>query len=249
MLRWIVGLWFSIEVAAEISSRSSAPKVMLATHIRWVNLDGLIYILDLKAEAYFALEPSHSEAWMALAAGGHEDRNVLEHLDKDFCETLRANGWLTNIARPSRPAYCRAIRWVPLALRHSALAAWICLIYVSLSLKLRGFNYLVERLESLPTPTDDDSCDGRAKLAEVSFLRAERFFISSRGSDDCLPRSLALYQFLVLCCGLSARHHIGICRYPFKAHAWVTRHRIALLDKQTRVDKFAELAVLGDGAP
>jgi hypothetical protein len=220
---------------------------MLATHIRWVNLDGLIYVLDLKAEAYFALEPMYSEAWMALAAGGRDDGGDL-NLNKDFYETLRENGWLTSTPRPSRSTYWRVIRWVPHNLRSSALAAWVCLAYVSLSLKLRGFNDLLARFESIPAVTDDASCDARAKLAETHFLRAERFFISSRGADDCLPRSLALYLFIVLCCGLCARHHIGICRYPLKAHAWVTHKRVALLDKQSRIDKFSELAVFGDSA-
>jgi hypothetical protein len=219
---------------------------MLATHIRWVNLDGLIYVLDLKSEAYFALEPKYSAAWMALAANGHKNGS---DLDQDFYKTLEANGWLTSIARPSRPTGWRAIRWILRSLRSSALAAWVCLAYVSVSLKVRGFNDLMERLECLPSPNDDGLDDARATLAQTNFLRAERFFISSRGADDCLPRSLALYLFIVLCCGLPARHHIGIRRYPFEAHAWVTHHRIALLDKQSRVDEFAELTFFGDNTP
>jgi len=230
---------------APVLANEASEVFMLATHVRWVNLDGLIYVLDLKAETYFALEPTYSKAWIALATGGREEGR---HLDKDFYNTLRENGWLASVARPSRPARWRAIGWVPRTLRCSSLAAWVCLAYVSVSLKWRGFHDFVQRLESLPPASDDGSQEVRVKLAEIRFLRAERFFISSRGADDCLPRSLALYLFIVLCCGLSARHHIGISRYPFKAHAWVTHHRIALLDKQSRIDELSDLAVFGDSA-
>src|SRR5271166_849726 len=126
---------------------------MLARHVQWANLDGLIYILDLKSETYFALEPAYRERWEAIARYDRSPTNIFD--DEDLYQTAKANGWLTNVAKPGCKTRFVGIRALPRALRASPLAAWACLAYVSASLQLRGFYELMERLQSAPVPVDE----------------------------------------------------------------------------------------------
>ena len=91
-------------------------------------------------------------------------------------------------------------------------------------MKFSGFHAAYSRATSYapvitesPVPAAKPVC---LDTAMAAFHRAERLVFSGRGLDDCLPRSLALFVYLRRC-NLTARHFIGIKRYPFAAHAWV----------------------------
>ncbi len=79
--------------------------------------------------------------------------------------------------------------------------------------------------------------------ALARFGMAENLFVSRRGPDDCLVRSLALFRFLRER-GVPARHVIGVCRLPFQAHAWVEHDGRPLLDTQGSSTLFTPIAHL-----
>jgi hypothetical protein len=73
---------------------------------------------------------------------------------------------------------------------------------------------------------------GEAKEAEPfldAFVTAENFTPLRKAPKDCLPRSLALYRFL-LGCGFPVQQLIGVLPRPFSAHAWVELDGTALLE-------------------
>jgi len=66
-----------------------------------------------------------------------------------------------------------------------------------------------------------------------AFLRAENAWAYRSAPQDCLPRSLALFRFL-LKSGQRADHVIGVRGSPFSAHAWVEVNGARLFDGQDR---------------
>ncbi len=90
------------------------------------------------------------------------------------------------------------------------------MIATSLLLARRGFGETYLRCASLPR--GDGS--GNSERALAIFSKAENFFLSKRGQEDCLSRSLSLFRFLNRV-NVAADHVIGVCRFPFRAHAWV----------------------------
>jgi len=60
---------------------------------------------------------------------------------------------------------------------------------------------------------------------------------------DCLPRTLALYRFL-LSAGIPADHVIGVRQYPFEAHAWVEFEGRILFDSSPEVRPYTRLSRL-----
>ena len=100
-------------------------------------------------------------------------------------------------------------------------------------LKLRGFHAAYSRAKSYATMIDERAVPAQKPVffetAMAAFHRAERLVFSGRGLDDCLPRSLALFVYLRRC-NLTARHFIGVRRYPFAAHAWVEHDGQMLLE-------------------
>jgi len=112
-------------------------------------------------------------------------------------------------SNPARPGLL-------LALHSMIVTAW--------SIARHGFTATYLRYAELPR--GDSIKDVHRSLA--IFSRAENFFLASRASDDCLARSLSLYHFLNRV-NVSAEHVIGVCRFPFRAHAWVeTGGKVAL---------------------
>ncbi len=62
-----------------------------------------------------------------------------------------------------------------------------------------------------------------------AFVAGENLTSLRQAPKDCLPRSLALYRYL-LGCGIAARHVIGVQMRPFSAHAWVETAEGAVLE-------------------
>jgi hypothetical protein len=114
--------------------------------------------------------------------------------------------------------YADAVTKLPLRRGASAptiLLALQSMIATSRALGREGF--AATYLQYAQLPRGNSRTAGRALTI---FARAENFFLAKRGSDDCLARSLALYRFLSRV-NVQAHHVIGVCRFPFRAHAWV----------------------------
>nr|WP_181718619.1 lasso peptide biosynthesis B2 protein [Pedobacter sp.]QJS06272.1 Coenzyme PQQ synthesis protein D [Pedobacter sp.] len=73
--------------------------------------------------------------------------------------------------------------------------------------------------------------------ALAMFKYAENGFRIGTSDIDCLPRSLALYSYL-LAGGIRVDHCIGVRRFPFGAHAWVELCGAPIYDSPDFVKQF-----------
>jgi hypothetical protein len=208
-----------------------------ASAIRWADAQGVVVLLDLRTAQYVALGERASAMWRALVAGA--DRSSAELAE--FAERCVARGYLAPEPPAPAAAPLRAPRagW-PLA------PAWWSLAATARRLARRGFPETYRAYAALRKPhaRPDPRALGRAQRA---FTRAENAFVlrsSLRDKPrDCLPRSLALYRFL-LARGIAADHVIGVTMYPFTAHAWVECGGEAVCDSTEAVRAYTPIARL-----
>ena len=195
-----------------------------------------MFILDTRSGQYFGLPPELAGLWLTLFSGGMGGTGSRNPADGEaaanFIRSLRLRHWLVDGAdvdgaRPrARPAVHSA-RAMP------ALDAFYCRVWFGWTLRFRGFHAAYNRAKSYATAGGAETVSAVRSLAfeaaMAAFHRADRFVISRRGLDDCLPRSLALFVHLRRR-GLAVRHVIGVTRYPFAAHAWVEHGGDVLLE-------------------
>lgn len=221
--------------------------VKLARHVRWKELDGVIYVLDLVNDLYLALDPELTDRWGRFFAEG---------TDKSFPHdpVLRAEferrGWL--VERPvggGIPGHVMRRLFLRRPVRSTApfltLRAWWCLLLVTVSLRTQGLWFTYHVVQQIAKVSRSASVLDR-DVAIEHFLAAERFFITGYGTNDCLPRSLALYAFLAGVCNIPAEHHIGVERFPFTAHAWTSIGGVPCVDSPARLRCFCALSTLPD---
>ena len=164
-----------------------------------------------------------ARAEVAAVTGRHGDGDGDRHGDADRYGDADRHG---DAGRPRGP-----VRWHWLAALRSLLTTNRCLAR-------EGLGRAYERAAGVPLGVP------RIALARAAaaFLAAENVYVSRRGPDDCLGRSLALFAYL-RAAGHPAEHVIGVRRIPFKAHAWVECAGDVVLDR--RFDGFVPLARLG----
>lgn len=223
----------------------------LAT-IRHADVGGCRVILDLRQEKYHVLDAVASRMWPVLT-GETESSAALAEMARDynvpvarlecdldtFATLCTRSGFLhspledfsvENLApaqpradsRPARPSVFRAL--------HAMLST-------ARAIRREGFTATYLRCDQLARGTDTEGADPGVR----AFRRAENFYLAARGSDDCLARSLALFRFLNGA-NIRADHVIGVCRFPFRAHAWVEIDGVPAL--QTSVADYTPLARL-----
>lgn len=200
-----------------------------AAHVRHVEVDGSRIVLDLSTASYLTIDRIGSAFWSALT--GEDDRDAVldelggrfgvgrEVLDTDlaaFADRACRAGLLTARADlPSPP------RRAPSRGSSNGLYSLAATAY---RLRRHGLartydRYARFRRGAARQPLDD---------ALDRFHFAENFFVAAKAPQDCLPRSLALFRYLVAR-GFDARHVIGVRPVPFLAHAWVEVGDRALL--------------------
>jgi hypothetical protein len=220
------------------------------SHVRSRIVDGLAVILDLRRGNYVILDKVATAMWRALLTADPADRILIleqqfavpvPQLAADletFSEQCVARGFLAE--RPTPPAARRTllrVRRGPMALR-----AWWSLLATARSLATQGFSSIYHRYSTFARPVGDETeFDDLLQRAERAFARAEHFFVMRAAPKDCLPRSLALYRFM-LSVGVPVDHCIGVIRFPFAAHAWVECRGRVLNDTEANVRLYAELA-------
>jgi hypothetical protein len=221
--------------------------VKLASHVRWKELDGVIYVLDLVDDLYLALDPDLSEAWIQVFTGRAGDRVG----DLVFRAELERRRWL--VERPvSFGLWGGTVRWLLVcnAVRSArpalTLRAWLCLVLVTVSLRVQGLARTYQVVRLIGKRRQSAAAVLEREEAIERFLTAERFFITGFGTNDCLPRSLALYTFLTGVCSIPAEHQIGIKRFPFTAHAWASVDGVPCVDAPHRLGGFSALSTLPD---
>jgi hypothetical protein len=221
-----------------------------ASTLRHRVVDGLAVLLDLRTAEYIVLDHVATAMWPALLTADPSQRMAIlqnrfnvpdERLEADlssFAQNCIERGFLQYENPPvlERTPQRSGFRGV------LALRAWWSLASTVRALSARGFADTYSRYSRLSKPTTTDgSCKKLLERAELAFVRAEHLFVMRSAPQDCLPRSLALYQFL-LSAGIPADHCIGVRQYPFKAHAWVESGNRVLCDSADFVGRFAELA-------
>ena len=206
-----------------------------------------MFLLDTRSGRFFGLDPQDSCHWLALNAGGAVDG--LSDADDPLLAEARDRGWVLPPTE-TPPHRCRPHGSAPIAMpnlrrRGRAAHAYACLARSYLSIRFLPFSmaytWAARAVSAAPaTPPPD------LHRVLTQFSWAERALWSRRGMDDCLPRSLALFVFLRQA-GLPVIHRIGVCRYPFRSHAWVEHEAVPLLDDSARIARYTPIATLGGG--
>ena len=219
--------------------------------IRSANVGGLVVLLDLRSGEYIALDEVASLMWEHLSDSG-EEPELLESLVRRFdvsrdqletdlrvfrqdCQEKGFLGGKDEIAPPVAGDFKSVL--------FPTLLAWLCLLNTWRSLPRAGFPAVYKACQRLPGVREP----GKAATLDASlqaFIRAQNFVPMITAPHDCLPRSLALFQFLRRM-GFPAEHCIGVKPYPFEAHAWVECGGTVLLDHNYRGREYTTIARIG----
>lgn len=175
----------------------------LADHVSWAEVDGVVIILDAQTGRYLALSADRTVEWVALFSGGKMGKID----DTAFRAQLIDHGWLAEKADKPRHAAKSTF------LSKSAL---YCLAVSFMRLRLCGFHSALRWAEGARAGPESTAFE--PLLAR--FTAREALIPHRRGTEDCLPRSFALYRYL-RAHGVAAEFSIGVKRFPFQAHAWV----------------------------
>ncbi len=203
--------------------------------VRYAVVENIVVILDLRANEYVMLDAQSSKIWQQLLANGASSKD-----HEIFARECTDRGYL-RFDPPATSAYPRRLRTrhVPLV-----LYALYALRDATRALAQRGFALSYRRYASLEKPRSPQ-IPGARRLAKVerAFRFAENFFEHPSAPNDCLSRSLALYQLLIYA-GFSPEHRIGVRLHPFRAHAWVVCSGHPIGDSPGNVQQYAAIAVL-----
>ncbi len=233
----------------------SDERLHVAPCIRHVWIDDRVAILDLQSECYFALDPTASLMWREFAHGHDRDECLqsLRHqfpddparleLDLDaFAKSCTEAGWLVGARCAARQPAQRLPSRGP-ARRFLVLRAWWSLFRMTQLLSLRGFAWTYNAASQRVRARTVQDQDRTLRDAVRAFSRAEEFFHLRTAPADCLPRSLALFQFLGAV-GLPAEHCVGIQQFPFSAHAWTQLHGQVVHDDPLTQERYTVIARL-----
>jgi hypothetical protein len=218
--------------------------------VRYAHVGDALVLLDLKSERYIAFDPIATRMWQALTAG-HDADFVVAELE-------RASGGDRGTIASDFAAFERRcvdsgyLQREPIGAEDGAIVlrvrrvavhrAWWTLMRTLRRLRTLGFSKtyrLYGRIAKPPAVGDQAVLDH----AVAAFRKAENFVRIPNSPKDCLPRSLALYRFLLLS-GLAPAHLIGVQRQPFQAHAWVECDGRIVCDTKERVECYSVIARL-----
>jgi hypothetical protein len=226
--------------------------------VRHVWVKDRITIMDIRSGSYFVLDPVGSFFWDELLQPlSNENRlrklrdrfetdpaRLEEDLDAFAAKCLEDGLLREGLPRPgSRPLESPRARRP--ARHFLEIRAWWRLIRISRSLRTQSFAAVYPE-QMAPVPASDRDPEAEEcflQKALRAFARAENFCHLKKAPQDCLPRSLALFQFL-RSTGLPALHCIGVRQFPFGAHAWVELRGRVLRDTPAVADVYTVIARL-----
>lgn len=216
--------------------------------VRYGALDGTQLFIDLRTEGYFALDPDAARSWQKILDADGIVSSVVASIPNSrerslflsFVEECVHRGFLTT--EPPQPL----VRKAPIvAARRPFLVpvAWWYLATTSFSLRHHGFSKTYLRCEGKPARPVPNLATALDEALDA-FRIAENFIVLRGAPNDCLPRSLALFRFL-LAGGVPARHRIGGIRFPgYRMHAWVDVDSRVLLNSPKDVSEFHVIATI-----
>lgn len=211
---------------------------MISPWLRWTRVDDCVFLLDLASGEYFGLDGEAAREWHSLLMtpgarlDGRTDSAVIHHAVR--------RGWLVDGSRVPEQA--------PPSQRQTSAQDWrknplFNLLATNWSMRHRGFGKTYARIVDLDRRSGLLP-DASVRTLLADFHLSETLLVSRLGFRDCLPRSLALFAFL-RANGVSARHRIGVKRFPFSAHAWVENEGRPLGADGTAPDRFNVIAEIG----
>jgi transglutaminase superfamily protein/coenzyme PQQ synthesis protein D (PqqD) len=228
-------------------------RASVAPQVRTAHLGDGAVVLCLATGQYFGLGLVATTIWDAIAGGATPGETCARISSTfgvpvmqaaadyaNFVDDLTQRGWLVEgLTSVSAPAPGRRVPRNRRFLRTRALSS---LLAVSARLAARGFPaaYRYARSWALLEPGAAASPVATSACVDA-FRSAESLFVSRRGPDDCLSRSLSLFVFLRRA-RLPAMHQIGVAESPFAAHAWVECDGEALLEEPERLRRFTVIA-------
>jgi hypothetical protein len=214
------------------------PIAFIPAHVRFVGVAGQIFLLDLRLGEYLCLTSPQAALWRRLVGIVHSATDPANDLI-GFRSAMVDRGLLSTV--PVDPAPRVGARPAPTS-RPTTWLALRCILRADRAVSKRRFGSFYRRLVGLGKPaTDPDENLIAAVLA--AYLKAEALLFLRRQKDDCLPRSLALYELCVLA-GLGCDHVIGVKAAPFTAHAWVQIGDRFLLEGVETVRGYTPIAVI-----
>lgn len=173
--------------------------MLISNRISWSVVDGGAIVLDIESGRFYALDAATTTRWCALIDGTD---------DRDLLHEVRARGWNAPVSAHSPKA--------PPGTRQPFLRALRGLRQARRLLDTEGFSTALAWLAA----TEVAPRDRPLASCLTAFQAAEAALPERRGADDCLPRSIALAVTL-RGLGHAAEQVVGVCRFPFRAHAWV----------------------------
>jgi len=216
--------------------------LVVKPNIHWKLIDDTVVVLDEVTRRYFAFDREDSQIWCQYLSRTSDAIDNASTPSSSLPAIINAaidRKWLVNPKNVSsgsgklRHDYGAWRNFYPI---HAAA----CLYKVANNLKLYGFRKSYDAARGIHCST---SATIDLPTASKAFLVAERFITTKKASEDCLGRSLALYSFLTRC-GFTVKHHIGVQRHPFLAHAWVENNGIPILDTIEKIDCYTSIASL-----
>jgi hypothetical protein len=211
----------------------------ISESVKFALVDGRYVLLDFNSGCYRVLNPSATACWSLLCGGDASEQAISETavslgIEVDTFEHecfAQQCAKLNLIASSDEVPSLAADRVDGLMVSRkrfsggSLLGAWLALRRArrhTIGNEMRVTRAYYESLQVCDRPVP-------LKIALERFKLAEAFAPLPKAPDDCLPRSLALYDHL-LASGIRAEHRIGVKSPPFVAHAWVETGGTALLD-------------------
>lgn len=211
-------------------------------------------VLSLGTGEYFGLGPSATAIWEGLstrrpaaltcrdaAAAFHTEIATVELGYAALLSTMIERGWIVENPAGPIPGRTRRKR-LPRKALWPRFQAWGSLVAVAARIKVFGF---AAGYQHAAAWADSATSVSTIPLVEAvaAFRAAENLFLSGRGPDDCLTRSLSLFVYLRQI-GFPASHRIGVADSPFTAHAWVDCDGEAVVEAADRVSRFSVIASL-----
>lgn len=233
--------------------KSAGSDFQFGAHIRWAILNRRAVILCLRTGKYLGLNEVGTQIWKGLSEGIHRSELCLQigqlynvdvtsiYRDYDvLISQLLSRGLIEPIGTYTTVQFIPStfVRFsIPLTFR-----AWICQMSVNLRLRFCDFSNTYDFARSSVSHMPDTSI-AQLEHCLSRFIYAEKFSTQAISQQDCLPRSLSLFIFL-LECGFAVRHIIGIADDPLRAHGWVELENTILLDSKDIVQEYLPISVL-----
>ncbi|WP_375415340.1 lasso peptide biosynthesis B2 protein [uncultured Bradyrhizobium sp.] len=221
--------------------------------VRHVEVELRTILLDIRDGRYVVMNETASVMWRALVTLNSEaerlemlsaelrgSKSRLQADTRAFTSDCLKRGYLQEEPVVALPPVHARNRFSAPTIPH----AWMSLVRTRIRIGHDNFRRAYEYALMLPKPAAFAE-RGANDLAQAqrAFVSAENLIPLVKAPIDCLPRSLALYHFLMRA-GIDAHHFIGVQRFPFRAHAWVESGGQLLLNDPDEVGGYTTIATI-----